>query len=150
MSAQQAVAFANKNFEPESAAVGFALETLGFAEWKTGAVEDGEKAMLHGIQILRTKLAPADPRVAGALLALSCALPAHALGQKPFVSFDRADTSRALHVHRNTLGYRIGRLFVGSRGGIAAVDQGDGPMKGIAEWPDSIVSSALFQLRTTT
>ena len=68
MSAQQAVAFANTHFEPESSAVGFALETLGFAEWKNGAVQDGEKAMLHGIQILRTKLAPADPRLAGALL----------------------------------------------------------------------------------
>ena len=68
MSAQQAVAFANSHFEPESAAVGFALETLGFAEWKNGAVQDGEKAMLHGIQILRTKLVPADPRLAGALL----------------------------------------------------------------------------------
>ena len=68
MSAQQAVAFANTHFEPESAAVAFALETLGFAEWKNGAVQDGEKAMLHGIQILRTKLVPADPRLAGALL----------------------------------------------------------------------------------
>ncbi len=68
MSAQQAIAFANSKFEPESAAVGFALGALGFAEWKSGAVEDGEKAMLHGIQILRTKLAPADPRLAGALL----------------------------------------------------------------------------------
>jgi hypothetical protein len=68
MSAQQAIAFANSNFEPESAAVGFALGALGFAEWKSGAVEDGEKAMLHSIQVLRTKLAPADPRLAGALL----------------------------------------------------------------------------------
>jgi tetratricopeptide (TPR) repeat protein len=68
MSAQQAVAFAKTHFEPESAAVGFALETLGFVEWKNGAVQDGEKAMLHGIQILRTKLVPADPRLAGALL----------------------------------------------------------------------------------
>lgn len=67
-SAQQALAFANSNFEPESAAVGFALETLGFAEWKTGALQDGEKAMLRGIQILRTKLVPADPRLRGALL----------------------------------------------------------------------------------
>ena len=32
-------------------------------------------------------------RMSSALLALSCALPAHALGQKPFVSFDRADAS---------------------------------------------------------
>jgi tetratricopeptide (TPR) repeat protein len=68
ISAEQALAYANKNFEPGSAAVGFALETLGFAEWKTGAAGDGEKAMLHGIQILRAKLAPTDPRLAGALL----------------------------------------------------------------------------------
>ncbi len=68
MSAQQAVAFANTHFESNSAAVGFALETLGFAEWKNGAIQDGEKAMLNGIQILRTKLVPADPRLAGALL----------------------------------------------------------------------------------
>jgi tetratricopeptide (TPR) repeat protein len=68
MNAEQAVAFANKNFESESAASGFALETLGFAEWKSGATQDGEKAMLQAIQILRTKLPPADPRLAGAML----------------------------------------------------------------------------------
>jgi hypothetical protein len=68
MSAQQAVAFADRHFEPESAADGFALGALGFAEWKSGVAEDGEKAMQHGIQILRTKLAPTDPRLAGALL----------------------------------------------------------------------------------
>jgi tetratricopeptide (TPR) repeat protein len=68
MNAEQAVAFANKNFEPESAASGFALETLGFAEWKSGATQDGERAMLQAIQVLRTKLAPADPRLAGAML----------------------------------------------------------------------------------
>jgi hypothetical protein len=67
-SAQQALTFANTNFEPESAAVGFSLETLGFAEWKTGAVQEGDKAMVRGIQILRTKLVPADPRLQGALL----------------------------------------------------------------------------------
>jgi tetratricopeptide (TPR) repeat protein len=68
ISAQQAVAFANANFGSESAAAGFALETLGFAEWKTGAKQDGEKAMLQAIQILRTRMAPADPRLAGAML----------------------------------------------------------------------------------
>jgi tetratricopeptide (TPR) repeat protein len=67
-SAQQGLAFANSHFEPGSAPVGFALETLGFAEWKTGAVQEGEKAMLRGIQILRTKLVPADPRLRGALV----------------------------------------------------------------------------------
>jgi tetratricopeptide (TPR) repeat protein len=66
-SAQQALAVANSRFEPGSAAAGFALETLGFAEWKTGDVQEGEKAMLRGIQILRTKLVPADPRLGGAL-----------------------------------------------------------------------------------
>jgi tetratricopeptide (TPR) repeat protein len=67
-SAQQGLAFANRHFGPESAPVGFAMETLGFAEWKTGAVQEGEKAMVRGIQILRTKLVPADPRLRGALL----------------------------------------------------------------------------------
>jgi hypothetical protein len=67
-SAQQALAFANTHFEPESAAIGFALETVGFAEWKSGALQDAEKAMLRGNQILRTKLVPADPRLRGALL----------------------------------------------------------------------------------
>jgi tetratricopeptide (TPR) repeat protein len=68
MNAKQAVAFANKNFESESAAHGFALQTLGFAEWKSGAAQDGERTMLQAIQLLRTRLAPADPRLAGAML----------------------------------------------------------------------------------
>jgi tetratricopeptide (TPR) repeat protein len=68
MNADQAVDYAHKNSEPESAADGFALETLGFAKWKSGARQDGEKAMLQALQILRTKLAPADPRLAGAML----------------------------------------------------------------------------------
>ncbi len=67
-SAKQAVAFANKNFESESAANGFALETLGFAEWKTGALQDGERDMRQAVQILRTRLSINDPRVAGAML----------------------------------------------------------------------------------
>ena len=66
--AQLAVLFANKNFEPESAPIGFALETLGFAEWKRGAKQDAEKDMLDGIRILRKTLAPTDPRLAGAML----------------------------------------------------------------------------------
>jgi len=66
--AMQAVAFASKNFESESAANGFALEALGFAEWKSGSPQDGERTMLQSIQLLRTRLAPADPRLAGALL----------------------------------------------------------------------------------
>jgi tetratricopeptide (TPR) repeat protein len=68
MNAKQSVAFANKNFEPESAADGFALETLGFAEWKSGALEDGGRAMQQAIQILRTRRPATDPRVAGAML----------------------------------------------------------------------------------
>jgi tetratricopeptide (TPR) repeat protein len=67
-SAEQAVAFANRNFGSESVAAGGALGALGFAESKTGAAEDGEKAMLQSIRILQTKLAPADPRVAFAMM----------------------------------------------------------------------------------
>jgi tetratricopeptide (TPR) repeat protein len=67
MNAKQAVAFANKNFESEPVANGFALEALGFAEWKTGALQDGERAMLQAIQILRAGLSPTDPRLAGAM-----------------------------------------------------------------------------------
>jgi tetratricopeptide (TPR) repeat protein len=68
MNAKQAVAFANKNCESEPVANGFALQTLGFAEWKSGALQDGEGAMLQAIQILRSGLSAADPRVAGAML----------------------------------------------------------------------------------
>jgi tetratricopeptide (TPR) repeat protein len=68
INAKQAVAFAGKNSLSESAANGFALETLGFAEWKSGAGQDGERTMLQAIEILRTKLPPADPRLAGAML----------------------------------------------------------------------------------
>jgi tetratricopeptide (TPR) repeat protein len=68
MNAKQAVAFANTHFRSESTAHGFALETLGFAEWKNGSPQDGEKTMLQSIQILRAGLSPADPRLAGALL----------------------------------------------------------------------------------
>jgi tetratricopeptide (TPR) repeat protein len=68
INAKQAVAFASKHFLSESSANGFALETLGFAEWKTGAAQDGERNMLQAIEILRTKLPPADPRLAGVML----------------------------------------------------------------------------------
>ena len=43
MNAEQAVAFANRNFEPESAATAFALETLGYAEWQSGASQDARE-----------------------------------------------------------------------------------------------------------
>jgi tetratricopeptide (TPR) repeat protein len=66
--AKQAVAFASKTFDSDSAANGFALETLGFAEWKSGSPQDGERTMRQSIQLLRTRLAPADPRLTGALL----------------------------------------------------------------------------------
>jgi tetratricopeptide (TPR) repeat protein len=68
VNAEQAVDFARKNSEPESVADGFALETLGFAKWKSGERQEGEKAMFQAIQMLRTKLTPADPRLAGAML----------------------------------------------------------------------------------
>ena len=67
VSAQQALAFAESHFEAGSAAVGFAQQTLGFVEWKNGAMQDGEKDMVHAIKTLRTSLAPADPRLSGAL-----------------------------------------------------------------------------------
>jgi tetratricopeptide (TPR) repeat protein len=66
--AEQAVAFANEKFGPQSAAAGFALETLGFAKWKTGASQEGENAMLRGIEVLKATLASDDPRLAGAML----------------------------------------------------------------------------------
>ena len=69
--AKQALAFANTNFQSDSTAHGFALETLGFAEWKSGSPQDGERNMLQSIQLLRTGLAPTDPRLAGALLQYS-------------------------------------------------------------------------------
>jgi tetratricopeptide (TPR) repeat protein len=68
VNAKQAVAFASKNFASESVANGFALQALGLAEWKTGALQDGEKAMLQAIRIQRTRLSATDPRVAGAML----------------------------------------------------------------------------------
>lgn len=68
ISAKQAATFANKNFESESAPNGFALETLGFAEWKTGALQDGERDMRQAVQILRKALSMNDPRVAGAMV----------------------------------------------------------------------------------
>jgi tetratricopeptide (TPR) repeat protein len=67
MNARQAVVFANEHYESESVAEGFAKEALGFAEWKSGASQDAEKAMLQALQILRTKLSPTDPRLAGAM-----------------------------------------------------------------------------------
>lgn len=67
-SAQQAVVFAHENFESGSPARGFALETLGFAEWKSGATQDAQRDMLQAVQILQAELASADPRLAGAML----------------------------------------------------------------------------------
>jgi tetratricopeptide (TPR) repeat protein len=67
LNAKQAVAFANTKFEPGSVANGFALEALGFAEWKSGASQDAERSMLQGIQIIRTRLPATDPRLAGAM-----------------------------------------------------------------------------------
>jgi tetratricopeptide (TPR) repeat protein len=67
MNARQAVTFANKNFEAESAANGFALESLGFAEWKSGASEDAGRTLLQALQILRTRLSATDPRLRGVM-----------------------------------------------------------------------------------
>lgn len=67
-SAQQALAWASARFAPQSGAMGFALQTLGFAEWKNGAPQQGEASMQRGIQILRAQLVPGDPRLAGVLL----------------------------------------------------------------------------------
>ena len=67
MNAKQAVAFANKNFESESLANGFALEALGFAEWKSGASQDAGRTLLQALQILRTRLSATDPRLAGVM-----------------------------------------------------------------------------------
>ena len=67
MNAKQAVAFANRNFESESAASGFALESLGFAEWKSGASQDAGRTLLQALQILRTRLSATDPRLAGVM-----------------------------------------------------------------------------------
>jgi tetratricopeptide (TPR) repeat protein len=66
-SAQQGIDFAYKRFDRESAAIGFALETLGYAQWQTGSIQEGEKTMLRGIGILRATLVPADPRLRGSL-----------------------------------------------------------------------------------
>jgi tetratricopeptide (TPR) repeat protein len=60
MNAKQAVAFANKNCESEPVANGFALQTLGFAEWKTGALQDGERAMLQYQAYLTEAHRPAE------------------------------------------------------------------------------------------
>jgi tetratricopeptide (TPR) repeat protein len=67
-SAEQAVLFANKVFGPDSAAAGFAFETLGFAKWKSGSRPEGEKAMLQALKILKMRLAADDPRLAGVML----------------------------------------------------------------------------------
>jgi tetratricopeptide (TPR) repeat protein len=69
--AGQAVAFANKKFGREPAAIGFAMETLGFAEWKSGKTEAAERDMLRAIQLLRASLVQGDPRLAGAMLQYS-------------------------------------------------------------------------------
>lgn len=67
MNARQAVAFANNHFPLESVANGFALQALGFAEWKSGASQEGERTMLQALQMLRARLAANDPRLAGAM-----------------------------------------------------------------------------------
>lgn len=86
-------------------------------------VDHGRRARLEGVltpasHALELLLAR-SPRVAAALRA--CVLEplvrggegadlVHTLRTLVRCGFDRADTSRALHVHRNTLGYRIRRI----------------------------------------
>ena len=86
-------------------------------------VDHGRRARLSGVltpasHALELLLAR-SPRVAKALRA--CVLEplvrggegadlVHTLRTLVRCGFDRADTSRALHVHRNTLGYRIRRI----------------------------------------
>jgi tetratricopeptide (TPR) repeat protein len=67
-SAQQAFQYASAHFQPDSAAVGFSLQTLGFAEWKNGDPEEGGKTMQRALKILRSKLVPSDRRLVGTLL----------------------------------------------------------------------------------
>jgi tetratricopeptide (TPR) repeat protein len=67
MNARQAVAFANNHFHSESVANGFALQALGFAEWKSGVSQEGERSMLQALRILRAGLSANDPRLAGAM-----------------------------------------------------------------------------------
>lgn len=86
-------------------------------------VDHGRRAQLAGIltpasHALELLLAR-SPRIAGALRARVLEPLArggegadlvHTLHTLVRCGFDRADTSRALHVHRNTLGYRIRRI----------------------------------------
>jgi tetratricopeptide (TPR) repeat protein len=67
LSAQQAFDFANSHFDPGSAAIGFTLQTLGYARWKHGEYKEGGETMERGLRILRSRLAETDPRLAGAL-----------------------------------------------------------------------------------
>jgi tetratricopeptide (TPR) repeat protein len=67
LSAQQAFYFAESHFEPGSAAIGFTLQTLGYARWKHGEYKEGGETMESGLRILRSRLAASDPRLAGAL-----------------------------------------------------------------------------------
>jgi tetratricopeptide (TPR) repeat protein len=66
-SAQQAFDFANAHFEQDSPAIGFSLQTLGYAQWKSGEADEGGKTMQRALVILRSRLVPSDPRLAGAL-----------------------------------------------------------------------------------
>jgi tetratricopeptide (TPR) repeat protein len=68
LNAQQAMQYAGENFEPHSSPLGFAQETLGFAQWKTGDKQEGEKNMVQALEILRETLSPVDPRLSGAML----------------------------------------------------------------------------------
>lgn len=67
-SAVRALDFANTHFEPDSPAIGFSLQALGYVQWKSGQAELGGKTMQRGLAILRSTLVASDPRLTGALM----------------------------------------------------------------------------------
>ena len=66
--AEQAFAIVRTGHQPDSLPVGHTLMALGFAKWKMGENQDAEKAMLQGIQIIRTLNAPGNPNSRYALI----------------------------------------------------------------------------------
>jgi tetratricopeptide (TPR) repeat protein len=55
IAAGQAIRIARATFAKDSAAMVSSLLAVGFAEWKTGAEADGEKAMREALELLRHK-----------------------------------------------------------------------------------------------
>jgi tetratricopeptide (TPR) repeat protein len=79
--AEQAMAIARTGFQPDSVPAAHIWLALGLAQWKTGAVEDADTSMRRGIEILRTRMSPADPLLLGALTQYSTYL--EAVHRKP-------------------------------------------------------------------